>query len=264
MGTAEADEALALRIAALCASQERLASLVCGPTAPSLDAQSYAAEWSVAQVLAHLGAQAEVFDQFLTAGLTGGAAPGAEAFPPIWDVWNAKPPAAQAEDSVAANAALLGSIESLGYDERVTWRLSMFGMDLDLAGLVELRLAELTVHTWDVHVATDHAATLVAEAVPPLLDALLGLTGRLGHPVQDVVGQMQIVTHAPDRAFTLTVTDSVALVTDRPTVPAPGRITLPAEALVRLVYGRLDPAHTPASVTTDIDLDVLRRVFPGP
>jgi hypothetical protein len=39
---------------------------------------------------------------------------------------------------------------------------------------------------------------------------------------------------------------------------------LPAEALIRLVYGRLDPDHTPA-VKGDPDvLDRLRRVFPGP
>jgi hypothetical protein len=39
---------------------------------------------------------------------------------------------------------------------------------------------------------------------------------------------------------------------------------LPAEALIRLVYGRLDAAHTPPSVRVEnIDLDALRRAFPG-
>jgi hypothetical protein len=39
---------------------------------------------------------------------------------------------------------------------------------------------------------------------------------------------------------------------------------MPAEAFVRLVYGRLDPAHTPASITGDpADLDHLRQVFTG-
>jgi hypothetical protein len=41
-------------------------------------------------------------------------------------------------------------------------------------------------------------------------------------------------------------------------------VRLPAEAFIRLLYGRLDPDHTPSSVTTDgADLDVLRRAFPG-
>jgi hypothetical protein len=39
-------------------------------------------------------------------------------------------------------------------------------------------------------------------------------------------------------------------------------LVLPAEALIRLVYGRLDPEHTPP-VGGTADLDELRRVFPG-
>ncbi len=39
---------------------------------------------------------------------------------------------------------------------------------------------------------------------------------------------------------------------------------MPAEALLRLSYGRLDPEHTPADVAADpADLDRLRKVFPG-
>jgi hypothetical protein len=41
-------------------------------------------------------------------------------------------------------------------------------------------------------------------------------------------------------------------------------LVLPAEAFARLIYGRLDPEHTPP-VTGDIDtVDDLRRAFPGP
>jgi MDMPI C-terminal domain len=39
---------------------------------------------------------------------------------------------------------------------------------------------------------------------------------------------------------------------------------MPAEALLRLAYGRLDPEHTPAEVSGDPDvLDKLRKIFPG-
>jgi hypothetical protein len=38
---------------------------------------------------------------------------------------------------------------------------------------------------------------------------------------------------------------------------------LPAEAFVRLVYGRLDPDHTPPVETGGDELDALRKVFPG-
>jgi hypothetical protein len=41
-------------------------------------------------------------------------------------------------------------------------------------------------------------------------------------------------------------------------------LSLPTEAFVRLVYGRLDPEHTPAGATAEgISLDELRQAFPG-
>jgi hypothetical protein len=40
-------------------------------------------------------------------------------------------------------------------------------------------------------------------------------------------------------------------------------LRLPAEAFIRLVYGRLDSAHTPPVETASTDLDELRRLFPG-
>jgi hypothetical protein len=41
-------------------------------------------------------------------------------------------------------------------------------------------------------------------------------------------------------------------------------LTLFAEAFVRLVYGRLDPVHTPPFDGDAALLDQLRAVFPGP
>ena len=46
--------------------------------------QSYASEWSIAQVLSHLGSGAEIFGLFLDAGLSGAEPPGGDTFPPIW------------------------------------------------------------------------------------------------------------------------------------------------------------------------------------
>jgi hypothetical protein len=44
-----------------------------------------------------------------------------------------------------------------------------------------------------------------------------------------------------------------------------GSLRLPTEALVRLVTGRLDPAHTPAGTRAEgqPSLDELRRLYPG-
>jgi hypothetical protein len=39
---------------------------------------------------------------------------------------------------------------------------------------------------------------------------------------------------------------------------------MPADALLRLAYGRIDPAHTPATVSGDPEvLEKLRAIFPG-
>ena len=43
----------------------------------------------------------------------------------------------------------------------------------------------------------------------------------------------------------------------------PADLRLPAEAFLRLVFGRLDPGHTPDSVDGADRLEELRTVFPG-
>jgi hypothetical protein len=70
--------------------------------------------------------------------------------------------------------------------------------------------------------------------------------------------------------YALTIDDAVRLAwqagPDAHTDPdADANVTIPAEALLRLIYGRLDPDHTPAgAITLDgVDLDALRAVFPG-
>ena len=92
-------------------------------------------------VASHLGSQAEVFQLFLDAGLTSGEAPGGGAFPPIWDRWNALPSARQVSGSLTANEQLVTLLERLDSAEREGFRLSLFGAEQDLVGLVGLRLA---------------------------------------------------------------------------------------------------------------------------
>jgi MDMPI C-terminal domain len=79
-------------------------------------------------------------------------------------------------------------------------------------------------------------------------------------------------TTAPERRLVLTLTtDGGALAPAAADGDGDGdgdgtaaRLSLPGEAFVRLAYGRLDPDHTPPTVTADgIDLDTLRATFPG-
>jgi uncharacterized protein (TIGR03083 family) len=248
-------------IDALRRSHDRLHA-VAGPLdLDQLQRTSYASEWSIAQVLSHIGSQAEIFGLFLDAGLSEQDPPGPDAFPPIWETWNAKSPQDQAADALRADETVTARFESLDDDQRKRLRLSLFGMDLDAAGLARMRLGEHAVHTWDVAVALDPAATLAPDAVGLLIDTLGQLAARAGKP-GGIQRRLHVSTSSPVRHFTLETGDKVTLVASEYSEGLP-ELGLPAEAFIRLVYGRLDPAHTPPVESRRADLDELRQVFPG-
>ena len=247
---------------ALRRSQDRLAATAAGLDGAGVRAPSYDSEWSIAQVLSHLGSQAEIFDLLLDAGLTGRDAPAQDAFPPIWEAWNARSPEEQAADSVAANEEHVSRLEAVDPARRDAFFLAAFGMDLDFTTFLRLRLAEHAVHCWDMVVALDDSATIIPEAVELLVDVLPDLVARVGKPTEASL-VVEVSTTDPERRFAL-VTDGVRLEPWSQREVA-GVLQLSAEELVRLVYGRLDAAH---AATTEVDaaalgLDDLRAIFPG-
>ncbi len=248
-------------IEALRRSHDTLQALAEPLDATRLQQRSYASEWSIAQVLSHLGSQAEIFSLFLQAALSGQDPPGQEAFPPIWNGWNAKSPQAQAADALRADEAVTARFESLDDEERDQLRLKLFGMDLDAAGLARMRLGEHALHTWDIAVTLDPAATVAPDAASLLVDTLGQLAARSAKP-GGLQRRLRVSTTSPVRHYMLDIGETVTLTpTDGDDIRP--ELALPAEALVRLVYGRLDPAHTPPVETRNVDLDELRQVFPG-
>jgi uncharacterized protein (TIGR03083 family) len=248
-------------IEALRHSHETLQA-VAGPLdAGQLERRSYASQWSIAQVLSHLGSQAEIFSLFLDAGLAGQEPPGQEAFPQIWEVWNAKSPADQAGDALRADQAMTARLESLDEAQRERLRLQAFGMDLDTTGLARMRLAEHAIHTWDIAVALDPGATVTPDAVALLVDTLGQLVTWTAKP-RGQRRRLRVSTSSPVRHYMLDIGETVTLMPTEGNSIRP-ELALPAEAFIRLVYGRLDPAHTPPVEATRVDLDELRRIFPG-
>ncbi len=248
-------------VTALRSSHERLSALVKPLGVDRLRGRSYASEWSIAQVLSHLGSGAEIFSLSLDAGLSGTDAPGREVMSPIWDSWNARSAKAQADDALVADGRAIERLESLSPDERERFRLQLFGLDLDLAGLVGRRLGEHAVHTWDVAVVMDPGATVAPDAVDLLVDGLSFLVARTGK-ARSAPLRVQVSTRDPERTFVLDSGDSVTLTPGGTGDDLPW-IRLPAEAFLRLVYGRLDPAHTPAVEARAVTIDDLRSMFPG-
>jgi uncharacterized protein (TIGR03083 family) len=252
-------------IATLRASHDRLASLVAALTPEQLRGPSYCADWSVAQVLSHIGSAAEIGLMMSPAALRRGEAPGPESFGPIWDAWNAKSPDAQAADGLSADEKYVRALEGLSDDDLAAISFPVFGLTLDAAGLVRLRLGEHAMHTWDVAVAADPGARVAPDAIGLLIDNVPGfIAPRLGR-APDEPFRIHIRTTDPERDYLLIAADPVGM-PDWPGdgAAADGEVRMPAEALLRLAYGRLDPGHTPAGVQGDAaDLDRLRRVFPG-
>ena len=74
--------------------------------------------------------------------------------------------------SIAANDALLKRLEGLDDEQLASFRLALFGRDLDIAGLLRMRISEHAIHTWDIAVTLDPAAELAPESVELLIDGL--------------------------------------------------------------------------------------------
>jgi len=247
-------------VLALRASHDRLAGIVAGLDADGLRAQSYDTEWSVADVLSHLGSGAEIFSRYIDAGVTGGDPPAPEEFKPIWEAWNARSPEDQAARSIAANEALVTRFESLTPEERAGFQVTMFGrMPVDLAGVLGLRLSEHAMHSWDIAVTLDPAARVAPDAVDLLVDRLPLMVGFTGKQAPAPVA-VAVTTAGPERDFTLDtggVTLAPAGAADAPAAS----LALPAEALLRLVYGRLDDEQDLRAA--GVTLTELKSVFPG-
>src|ERR1039458_2504954 len=128
-------------IAALRSSQDRLKELVAPLVPDRVGTASLAAGWSVADVLSHLGSQAEIFGGILDAALAGAPLPGPEAFPPIWDAWNARSGEAQVSASVTANEAFVRRAEGLSDAQLSALRFALFGMEFDVVGFLQMRLS---------------------------------------------------------------------------------------------------------------------------
>jgi uncharacterized protein (TIGR03083 family) len=253
-------------LAALRRSQERMSAALAPLSGEQLTARSYCSDWTIAQVASHLGSASEIFGGLVEAGLAGTPAPPADRSQAIWDRWNAKTPDEQVRDAVTAAEAFLDRVGGLPAEQADRWRLDVFGSERTLPELLRMRLSEQAVHTWDIVVMADAAAALPEDATALIVDSLPPMVEYAGRPV-DVGARIAVSTGAPDRAFLLELTETgvrLAPTADQSTTTGDATLRLPTEALVRLVYGRLDSAHTPPSVeAVGVDLGTLRRVFPG-
>jgi uncharacterized protein (TIGR03083 family) len=259
-------------IAALRSSHDRLAGFVDGLDDDGLATQSMCTDWTVARVLSHLGSGAEIGLGTLEANVAGREPPGQEANPQIWDRWNAMEPREMASGFVAADRQLVAAFEALDEDQLASMQIKLpFLPDrIDVAGAVGFRLSEHALHSWDVFAAFDPDATVAPDSTELLiarLPMMVGLIGRFTpretRPAEATA--ISITTSEPAGEFVLELGDDVAL---RPATGADtvdGELTIPAEALLRLIAGRLRPDRSSGDVEPAGALSMadLRRAFPG-
>jgi uncharacterized protein (TIGR03083 family) len=248
-------------VGALRASVDRLHALAGGLDDAQLVSPSYCDDWSIAQVLSHLGSGAVISLRSLQDVKAGTATPD-DFNQSVWDEWNAKSPRAQADDALAADEALTQALEAVDEAERARLTFSLGPMSLGFNDMFGLRLNEHVFHTWDIAVMFDDAAGLPGDATALVVDNL-SLMARFSSRPDGQDRTIAIRTTDPGREVALRLSaDGVELGPGEPgQAPA---LELPAEALSRLVYGRLDPDHTPAFTGDAALLDTLRAVFPGP
>jgi len=247
-------------LGALRTSVDRLHQLVRGLDEAQLEEPSYCEGWTVADVLSHLGAGAVMARRRMAVALEGAVLP--EDFAqPIWDEWNAKSPRTQADDALIEDERVLEDFEAVPGAERAGLAVPLGPLRVSYDDAVALWLNEHAIHTWDVEVVFDPDAHLPHEVAAVMIDNLGLVAGFTARPADDE-REVRVRTSHPERHFTVRLSPggSELLAGDAGARPD---VELPAEAFCRLVYGRLDPDHSPPVAANGEVLDLLRRVFPG-
>jgi uncharacterized protein (TIGR03083 family) len=247
------------RLEALRASATHLREVVAHLESDQHVAPAYPSEWTIADTMSHIGSGAVILQQMFDNALTGSNAP--EGFnQSVWDAWNTKSPADQIADALVADEAFIHALDAASDDQRAAFQMSFGPMQLDFERFVGMRLGEHVLHTWDVEVTINPGAVLAMPAASLLLDQVHFVAGRSGKPTGEVQ-TISVRTHEPTRDFNVVFEESSVALVDA-VHDGPVDVELPAEAFVRLIYGRLD-AVTGLDDGSEVHLEHLRRAFPG-
>ena len=250
-------------IGALRKAHEETAAIVDGLDEKQLAAQSGSAEWTVAQVLSHLGSGSEIARTTLLAGRRD-----PEEAQPVWDRWNAMTPRQQASSFVECERRLVDALEALDDEELSSKEIDVgfLPAPIDVGFFVGMRLSEVALHRWDVDVAFDGGATVRPYLLPYVLDQLPLFAGFFAKPVGKAA-KVAIETSEPSRHYLLELREDEAFLWEEtePPTGAATKVEMPAESLLRLTAGRLSTERTPSNVTVqgELSLDDIRKVFPG-
>ena len=122
----------------------------------------------------------------------------------IWARWNSMTPNEQAKEFAAASRRLSDALEALTDEQLADHRIDMgfLPAPVNVHFYTSMRLGEVGLHGWDVHVPFDGAATVPADMVPYVLDQLPMFAGFFGKPA-DRTEELSVKTTTPDREYRL-------------------------------------------------------------
>lgn len=247
---------------------DALSSLVHGLDAEILERPSYASEWTIAQVLSHLGSGAEINLSNLHAALRGTEPIPKDAYRDLWKRWDDMGPVDQAVGFQRWHGELVAVFEEASWETLKDLEVpTAMGM-LSGAAVIGMRFREATVHAWDVAAGLDRAATIRSAAAGILADQAPEMIGRLADPSAAStldLDMVSIVGRDPDRRFLLQLDPIVLRADAHPDDDRHAVLRLPTESFVRLIYGRVDDDDLGPTIDEDPDglIERLRRVFRG-
>jgi hypothetical protein len=157
---------------------------------------------------------------------------------------------------------VIDRLQALTDEQQQRFEASFGPFTVDITQFVGLRLNEHTLHTWDIEVALEPSATLHREQTELVVDNLELIAGFAGKPTGST-RTVRVRTTEPEREFVVALDPESATLGAAAGDAATADLELPAEAFVRLIYGRLDPEHAPTVIGDESALDELRAVFRG-
>ncbi|MGI5248038.1 maleylpyruvate isomerase N-terminal domain-containing protein [Actinacidiphila glaucinigra] len=254
-----------VRLAAMHTASWRLGATVGGLSGEQLLTPSFADGWSLAQVLVHLGTGAELCTAAVRRGLTGDLTrPSREEIADVSEQWIPLKPTAQRDAWQEAESALLRLLDSLDAEVRASVTVPYFTGPVGFADFTGYWLSEQSVHTWDVAVGLDGTAAIPEPEVALLWDRIdmVASMSRDGDTLARL-GPRQIAVELtdPERRLCLALGSEVHFLPCEGAEPT-GTVSGPAEAVLRLVYGRNRPEDG-VSARDGVTLDDLHALFPG-
>src|SRR5437879_5236982 len=128
-------------LSALHSSVDRLAGVVRPLDDVAVAGRAYPSEWTIADVLSHLGSSAVIAQRRLDDALTGSPTPD-DFNPGVWDEWNAKTSRTKVDDGLVADGAFVARLDAVAPGERGRFKTTMGPLEFDWDAFVRMRLNE--------------------------------------------------------------------------------------------------------------------------